>query len=85
LNRTYLSAWRQTDKNAYRRRKKVIDDINHISDTQTREPLEVAQSLENEARRQQVPQLDVGNVDSSTKEGSKRLIVKLNVIRKLLY
>lgn len=46
LNDRYGSDWRKGDKNAYSRRKKLIDEIDYVASTQNRDPLEVVQSFE---------------------------------------
>jgi hypothetical protein len=46
LNDQYGSDWRKGDKNAYSRRKKLIDEIDYVASTQNRDPLEVVQSFE---------------------------------------
>ena len=48
LNDQYGSDWRKGDKNAYSRRKKLIDEIDHVAATENRDPLEVVQSFEEE-------------------------------------
>jgi Centromere DNA-binding protein complex CBF3 subunit, domain 2/Transcriptional activator of glycolytic enzymes len=48
LNDRYGSDWRKGDKNAYSRRKKLIDEIDYVASTQNRDPLEVVHSFEEE-------------------------------------
>jgi Transcriptional activator of glycolytic enzymes len=48
LNNRHGTDWRQKDKHTYCRRKKLIDEINRISQAQKRDPLEVVQSADNE-------------------------------------
>ncbi len=48
LNQKYGSDWRQDDKNAYSRRKKLIDEVNYIATAQLRDPMEAAQLIEND-------------------------------------
>ncbi|KAN0083515.1 hypothetical protein V8E54_002603 [Elaphomyces granulatus] len=44
----YGTDWWQKDKHTYCRRKKLIDEINRISQAEKRDPLEVVQSADNE-------------------------------------
>jgi transcriptional activator of glycolytic enzymes GCR1 len=48
LNSRHGTDWRQKDKHTYWRRKKMIDEINRISQVEKRDPLEVVQSADNE-------------------------------------
>jgi hypothetical protein len=46
LNKSHGSKWRIGDKNMYSRRKKLIDEINYVADTQNQDSLEVAHKFE---------------------------------------
>ena len=48
LNERHGCSWRHSDKNAYSRRKKLIDEICKTADAQHKDPVEIAQQFEDE-------------------------------------